>query len=267
MLTSPHNDLLKLARSLRTRKGRQRSGLFLVDSPRAIATMLDAGATATHLLHTPDFADDLLRIAREAGINLIVVEPKLLADVADADTPAGCVALVQAPDDSAPDRLASPLLILDAIRDPGNVGTLLRCADAVGAQVVLCGGCADPLSPKVVRASAGAVVRVRWWRDEPFHLQARLADAGLELVVLDSGGGEDLLHAELSSAVALVVGNEAHGPSEAWQEVGRRCTLPMRTGAESLNAAMAGAVALYMLVRQHGLRSGDDGAGSPVEPE
>lgn len=267
MLTSPHNELLKLARSLRTRKGRQKAGLFLADSPRAVATMLDARATVAHLLHIPGFDSGLLRRAREAGAAVVEVEPKLLADVAEAETPAGCVALVKSPADRAPATLTPPLLLLDAIRDPGNVGTLLRCADAVGAQVALCGGCADPLSPKVVRASAGAVVRVAWWRAEPLALQQRLAAESIELCVLDSRGGEDLLHADWPARVAIAVGNEAHGPSEAWQEAGRRCTLPMRAGAESLNAAMAGAVALYTLVRQHGLRSGDDGAGALVEPE
>ena len=265
MLTSPHNDLLKLARSLRTRKGRQRSGLFLVDSPRAVSTMLGAGAEVVHLLHTPDFDDPLLDTAREAGAELVAVAPKLLADVADAESPAGCVALVKAPADSPPDRLASPLLILDAIRDPGNVGTILRTADAVGAQVALCTGCADPLSPKVVRASAGAVMRVQWWRDEAYHLQSMVAEQGLELWVLDSVGGEDLLTTALPEAVAMVVGNEAHGPSEAWQNVGRRCTLPMRAGSESLNAAIAAAVAMYLLAQQYRAMLGDDGAGHRPE--
>jgi len=268
MLTSPHNELLKLARSLHTRKGRHKAGLFLVDSPRAIATMLASGATLAHLLYSSGCEAGLLSAARQAGAALVEVDPNLLRDLAAAETPAGCVALVRAPADAPPSRFSPPLLILDAIRDPGNVGTLLRCADAVGAQVALCDGCADPLSPKVVRASAGAVVRVRWWRAEPRALQGRLESEGLALWTLDSGGGEDLLAAELPARVAIVVGNEAHGLSEAWQDAGRRCTLPMRTGAESLNAAMAGVVALYTLVRQHGLSVGDDGAGpSRTEPE
>lgn len=257
MLRSPHNDRIKRARSLQTRKGRERAGAFLVESPRALRTVLDAGAEVEQVFAAGELEQELAEALARAGVEVVPVSAEVLESVTETVTPSGCVAVVRSP--ARADEPPGPLLlVLDEVRDPGNVGTLLRTADAVGADVVLAGGCADPLAPKVVRASAGAVVRVRWWRRSVDETMAALAELPHAPVVLEASAAETLYQRPLPWPLALIAGNEAHGPAVAWRGEARR--LPMVAGAESLNVGVAAAVAVYEAVRQHGWRVGDEGA-------
>ena len=259
MITSRHNDLLKRARLLLRRRARGEQGACLVEGPRPLSAVLAAGATIEAVLTYPDCGQpELVSRLSAASPRWVECAPGLLDDILEAVTPQGIVAIVRAPDESRL-RAAPParLLVLDGVQDPGNVGTLLRTADAVGAGVVLAGGCADPLAPKVVRASAGSLWRVPWLRTSAAEARNWLAELGRPVLVLDSGGGEDLFGGPWPWPLALVAGSEAHGPSPVWADC-RRIRLPMRPGADSLNVAVAAAVALYESVRQHG--TGDDGA-------
>ena len=133
-------------------------------------------------------------------------------------------------------------LALWHVADPGNVGTLIRAADAFGAGVALSAGCADPTGPKALRASMGSIFRVPVEEfDEP---------AGRR-VALVSHGGEPLADVDLSGEVVLVLGAEREGlPEEVLARCDANATIPIAGGAESLNVAMAGTVALYELARQ-----------------
>ena len=134
-------------------------------------------------------------------------------------------------------------LALWHVADPGNVGTLIRAADAFGAGVALSAGCADPTGPKALRASMGSIFRVPVEEfDEP---------AGRR-VALVSHGGEQLADVDLSGEVVLVLGAERDGlPEEVLARCDASATIPIAGGAESLNVAMAGTVALYELARQN----------------
>ena len=134
-------------------------------------------------------------------------------------------------------------LALWHVADPGNVGTLIRAADAFGAGVALSAGCADPTGPKALRASMGSIFRVPVAEfDEP---------AGRR-VALVSHGGEQLADVDLSGEVVLVLGAERDGlPEEVLARCDASATIPIAGGAESLNVAMAGTVALYELARQN----------------
>lgn len=260
MITSPNNQWLKRARALLSRRGREREGAFLVEGPRALRTVLEAGAQIECVLLevTAVEAPELRAALAAARVQVEAATPGLLGTVFETETPQGWLAVVRSPETSGPPAARPARLVLaDRVQDPGNLGSLLRTADAVGAAVVLLGGTADPLTPKVVRASAGSVVRVPWWRQPAAEVRAWLAETGGGVVVLDSGAGDDLLTADLPWPLALVAGSEAHGPSEVWADA-PRLRLPMRAGAESLNVAIATAVALYDSVRKHGI--GDDGA-------
>ena len=189
------------------------------------------------------------------------VSESVLRSISDEVTPNGCVSVVSIP----PPRLTSPwpelVLVADEVRDPGNLGTLLRTADAVGAGVLLSGGCADLFSPKVVRASVGALVRVPFARMGQAAAIAAVAAAQRAAVVLDTSG--DSLYdgaLPLPWPVALVAGNEAHGVSPAWREVGVSRRIPMQPGAESLNVGGAAALALYEAARQCNWFEGAGGA-------
>ena len=212
--------------------------------------MVEAGAVVQHILLSVEPSHDELRqLAARHGIEIIDVTDEVLREVSDLTTPPGAVAVVRLPDSTSfAGGPPSRLLILDRVADPGNVGTLIRTADAVGAGVVSIAGTADPFSPKVVRGTTGSVVRVPLLEVDAEAARERLSAWPHTLVVLDTSGGE-LYGDRLPYPLALVAGNEAHGPSD-WP--GERRRIPMRPGVDSLNVAVATAVALYESVRQHG---------------
>jgi TrmH family RNA methyltransferase len=171
------------------------------------------------------------------------VEPRLLAEVATAAHPPRVLALYLRGDlPGWEERDAT--LALWRLADPGNVGTLIRTADAFGAAVALSDGCADPTSPKAIRASAGSIWRVPLGAWDPSN---RLLQ-GTRRVALTAHGGEDLAEVDLSGRVAFLLGAEREGlPEEVLRDVD--VTIPIQ-GAESLNVAATGAIALYELGRR-----------------
>lgn len=170
------------------------------------------------------------------------VEPELLAQVSALAHPPRVVAVfrrVDLPRATRPETLA-----LWRVGDPGNVGTLLRAADAFGAGVALSEGCADPTGPKAVRASMGAIFRVPLCAfDEP---------PGRRVALVPSGG-IPLPELQLDGDVVLVLGAEREGlPAEVLERCEERASIPQPGGGESLNVALAGAIALYELARRRG---------------
>jgi RNA methyltransferase, TrmH family len=167
------------------------------------------------------------------------VEAELLADVSTLAHPPRVVAVFRRDDLPRGTRLVT--LALWHVGDPGNVGTLLRAADAFGAGIALSDGCADPTGPKAVRASMGSLFRVPVSDfDEPAGKRVALVPSGgIPLPELDSGGD-----------VVLVLGAERDGlPAEVLERCDERVSIPQPGGGESLNVALAGAIALYELAR------------------
>jgi len=163
------------------------------------------------------------------------IEPALLAEVSALAHPPRVVAVYRR--DDLPHGVREVTLALWQVSDPGNVGTLLRAADAFGAGVALSPGCADPTGPRALRASMGSIFRVPLSGfDEP---------AGRRLALV-AHGGEPLPHVDMSGEVVLVLGSEREGlPEDVLARCDARATIPVAGGAESLNVAMAGTVALY----------------------
>ena len=168
------------------------------------------------------------------------VQPALLAGVSALAHPPRVIAVYRR--DDLPRGTRPVTLALWHVADPGNVGTLIRAADAFGAGVALSAGCADPTGPKALRASMGSIFRVPVAEfDEP---------AGRR-VALVSHGGEPLVDVDLSGELVLVLGAEREGlPEEVLARCDAAATIPIAGGAESLNVAMAGTVALYELARR-----------------
>ena len=223
MIGSKDNERLKLVRKLHDKRWRDKLGLFFVEGEDAV----DA-ATAKPV--------DLLVAGED-------VEPALLADVASAPHPPRVVGVYRRSDlPGWEERDAT--LALWRLADPGNVGTLIRTADAFGAAVALSEGCADPTSPKALRASAGSIWRVPLgaWEASNSLLHATTR------VALVAHGGADLADVDLSGRVTFLLGAEREGldPSVP-RDV--ETTIPIR-GAESLNVSAKGAIALYELARR-----------------
>lgn len=224
MITSKDNPRLKLVRALQRKKEREETGLFACEGEDLCDAALAAGIEPVDLLI--------------AGEN---VEAELLASVSTLPHPSRAIGVFRRTDLPAGER--STCLALWRLGDPGNVGTLMRSADAFGAAVALSDGCAEPLSQKALRASAGAVFRVPLvpWNERPGRL-----------VALDTTG-VSLADADLSPPVTIVLGAERAGlPDEILAGCDVIAAITMPGDAESLNVAAAGAIALYELSRRTG---------------
>lgn len=256
-LESVRNPKVQLWSSLKTKKGRREHGLFLIEGKRLVAEALQAPLRLQALLWdvgTDELPADWLSLAEARGIPVFHLSPQAFAAVADTVTPQGVMAVAEIPQPASTPQAGALFLLLDGLQDPGNVGTLLRTAQAFGAAEVCCGtGTVDPFAPKVVRASMGGLFRVsvcaaessayiRQWR-------ARFPDGQ---VVVASPQAETPCHAiNLLGPSLILIGSEADGVSKdaaAFATVSVRIPMPGR--AESLNAAVAGAVLLYEAARQ-----------------
>jgi len=219
VIVSRDNERLKLIRKLQDKRWRDKLGLFFVEGEDAV----DA-ATVEPV--------DLLRADED-------VEPRLLAEVASAPHPPRVIGVYRREQLPAWENRPATLALW-RLADPGNVGTLIRTADAFGAAVALSEGCADPTSPKALRASAGSIWRVPLgsWND-----------VGGTRVALQAHGGAPLDSVALGERVTFLLGAERAGlPVEVDRDVD--AWIPI-AGAESLNVAASGAIALYEWQRQH----------------
>ena len=216
MITSPRNETLKLVRKLHARRWRDKLGLFVAEGEDLVDAALEAGLEPVELL-----------VAGET------VAPELLAQVSALPHPARAIAVFRREDLPVFEQ-RSVALALWHVGDPGNVGTLIRTADAFGASVELSPGSADPTGPKALRASAGAVFRVP------------LGEAAGGRIGLVAHGGRSLRDLQFGDATVFVVGAEQEGlPEEVVAECDALATIPTTGPAESLNVAAAGAIALY----------------------
>jgi TrmH family RNA methyltransferase len=217
VITSRDNATLKLVRKLAQKKHRIETGLFVAEGEDLVAAAAEAGVEPVELL-----------VAGET------VAPELLAGVSTLPHPARAIGVYRASDLS---RGTRPVVLgLWRLVDPGNVGSLLRTADAFGAAVSLSVGCADPLSPKALRATAGAIFRVPLtpWEDLPDRRYALVAH-----------GGDPLGEVPLDPPLALLLGSEREGlPNDLVTDC-YKVTIALPGAAESLNVAAAGAIALY----------------------
>ncbi len=271
MPLAPRNRrVADLARLSRRRREREAQGRFVLDGPVLVADAVRAGLAVDDVFVDPEALDRpevvaVVAAAAAIGAGTWAVEGGLRGHV-DPRTPNGVAAVARIPDAPARRDVAEgdgPALhvVLVAVADPGNVGTLLRTAEAVGAtSVVLSDGSVDPWSPKVVRASAGSVLRVPVRSAPADAVLADLAAAGVRRVGTSAARGTLPQALDLSGSVALVLGSEAHGlPADVTLDIDAWVTLAMAGEVESLNVAVAGSVLAYEIVRQRTEAATDNG--------
>ena len=254
MITSRQNQRVKDIRRLRRSKGDH----ALLEGPHLVAEALAAGLRLDEILATPDFlaSAEGRRLGRGWTVEPLDVAPELLAELTDADSPRGVLALAQVPRvgiESLPAVSGRPYLYLDGLQDPGNLGALARVAEAAGAAGLgLSPGCVHPNHPRALRASAGSLLRLPVAvAVEPDALSRHLASAQPVWTALVPRDGEDLYHAELGGTLILAVGAEGPGVSrELLARAGLRLTIPMETAVESLNATVAAALVLFEIRRR-----------------
>ncbi|WP_053913491.1 RNA methyltransferase [Streptomyces sp. TP-A0875] len=265
-LISPRSARVTAARRLAKRNARSKERLFLAEGPQAVreaaAHRGEGAPTLVELFTTAEAADrhaDVVGAARDAGARVHLAAEQVIEDISTTVTPQGLVGVCRFLDTPFEDILAArPRLVavLAHVRDPGNAGTVLRCADAAGAEaVVLTDASVDLYNPKAVRASVGSLFHLPVAVGVPVEEAVeRLRDTGVRVLAAD-GAGEDDLDAELDGGTmggptAWVFGNEAWGlPAETRALADAVVRVPIHGMAESLNLATAAAVCLYASAR------------------
>ena len=252
-ITSVSNPLIKGLRELQKPRARRESGLFLADSEKMVREALSLSLCRTLVVEAGREADyaALTGAAEAAGCEVLRVSGAVMHALSEAKTPQGILCTVAIPEE--PDRLTGRRIVaLDGVQDPGNVGTILRTADAAGFDgALLSAQCADLYGAKTLRATMGSVFRVPVKRtDELAAALLSMRARGYAVVATELGGEDFYAHCPHENCV-LVIGSEGHGVSEAVRGVAtHHLSLPMRGGAESLNAAVAAGIMLYEMARE-----------------
>ena len=264
LITSFRNPKVKLLRSLRQRKYRQREGVFLIEGIRIVEEALDCGAPVETLVYAPEL---LVSERAQALVDRVPVAQRLalaagvFGSLSERDQPQGLAAVVHIQDlPLAAIPLAADLLVLVAyqLSDPGNLGSIIRTADAAGATgVVVVEPSADPYDPQAVRATMGSlfalpVVRLGDGVDLlPWYEQVRAAGLPLHVVATSAHGALVHFDADYRGPVVLLLGNESYGlPDTVRDSADVTVRLPMRGRATSLNVSAAAAALVYEVVRQ-----------------
>lgn len=242
-----HNARIDLARDLLTKKGRREQGAFSFEGPTLLAEAVASGANISEV-HVTQAAYEQTPIVLELesrGVPTYTVDDRTMQKISDLETPSGIVAIAPIRLYGAADLLEIPgvVLVLADLNDPGNAGTLLRSAEAFGVDRVIFGSRgAEPHHPKVVRSAMGAIFRMRIASATPADVHAVIGDWDVTGLASE---GERLDRLSWGQRNALLVGNERHGIGP-WEPLCTRlAAIPMHGGAESLNAAVAGSIALY----------------------
>jgi len=252
MISSTHNPKIQLARDLLAHaRSRQQAQAFILEGVRLVEEAWSAGWKLHWALWSEGLSPrglELMRAITAAGVVVEAVRPDILTAVSDTPAPQGLLALVEIAELPLP---PAPhfLLLLDTLRDPGNLGTILRTASAAGAQgVILAPGCVDPFNPKVVRSAMGAHFHLPVLRPAWEAIPTLLPGC---VYLADASGEVDYTQADFRQPFALVIGGEAEGASLGGQALAtQRVRIPMPGRAESLNAAVAGAILMFEAVRQ-----------------
>ena len=263
-----HSPRLKAARRLTKRAFRQRERAFLAEGPQAVAEAIRCGAEVSELFVTVPARSrhcDLVTAVADAGIPVHVVSGEMMGELAQTVTPQGLLAVcgfLDVPLAAAVTPAPRLAVLLANVRDPGNAGTVLRTADAAGAQaVVFADASVDPYNGKCVRASAGSLFHVPVVAGARLHdAAAALRQAGLRIIAADGRAGRTLddpdVRARLDEPTAWLFGNEAWGlPADLVALADEAVAVPNYGQAESLNLAAAAAVCLYASARAQRVHS------------
>ncbi len=259
-IQSSANSKLKQFRLLQMKKYREKLNLVPLEGVTLVADAFTAGARLDWVAYDGEALTDrgraLLKTLAEAGVPLFEAAPGLLKEFSGVETSQGLLCAARAPGYTFQEVLGwdpARILVLDRLSDPGNMGTLFRTALAGGITGLICTReTVDPLNPKVLRASMGAVFTLPFLKDwEPQDITSMLKGQGLPLYCCHPREGQSCFDTRFPQSHALVIGSESRGVSAAFLEAcHQRVTVPLVGPVESLNAATAGAVVIYEALRQ-----------------
>lgn len=264
-ISSVHNPRVKTWAQLLDKKGRDKQGLFLIEGVHLVQEALASGQAIETLVVAEERQHELpaglLRQAAAAGIECVAVTEQVLAKCTDTPAPQAAFAvlpkLAWTSGDLSGGEAAAPALVvvIDGIQDPGNLGTIIRSADAVGATGVLLGrGTVDLYNPKTVRSTMGSLFHLPIAQGDLREALPQAAACGAAIVTTSLLGTASCYDCDFRRSVWFVVGNEGQGVSaEVSALAAEHIRIPMQGRAESLNAAMAATVVLFEAMRQRGV--------------
>ena len=240
-ITSTTNQRIKAVRRLHSPRGRKETGATICEGPNLLDALVESGVVPLLVLALADDRN-AVRYAEEHDAPCFIVTEDVLAAAAESVTPQSPIVMMEIPRRSVMRTMNT--VVLDGLGDPGNVGTIIRTATAFGWDVAISRSTADPWAPKALRSSAGAAIRAHIAAVEDPVAEAKRI--GLECVgtVVVDGGPLDAVH----RPTALFIGSEARGlAGDRVESMDRTVTIPMAGGTESLNAASAAAIAMYVM--------------------
>ncbi len=254
-ITSTKNPLIKSLRALADRDIQESDDRLVVEGVRMIEDVLTSGVSVEVILYDPmamtgPRAVAVLDRARQQGVRLVTATARVVAACSQVETAQGIIAVVAHPRAALSDVLASPQLtvvIVDRIQDPGNLGTIIRIADAAGASaVVSTTGSVDARNPKAVRATMGSLFHLPVASAPTPQLVAALQERHVRILLADPAGASDYTQVDYRSPIAIVLGNEGEGPDALWRTASpTNVRIPLYGRADSLNVAVAAALLLY----------------------
>ncbi|MBP1587038.1 MAG: RNA methyltransferase [Clostridia bacterium] len=257
VITSPQNEQVKLIKGLSRRKNRDEAGLFAVEGLRGALEGIKSGAEPKQLAVSESFfrSPDMGMLSGLLGDfsgRIDVFGDRLFATMCGTETPQGIIGLFAISEPAAVS--GESVVLLENVQDPGNMGTIIRTADAAGFDAIICGrGCVDAFNPKAVRSTVGSIFHVPVVRSDRASADEALLlkKAGYTLYAAHPRGGRSCFEETFPGKTAIVIGNEANGLSEEMLDACDVClTIPMPGKAESLNASVAAAILIYEKARK-----------------
>ena len=252
-ITSATNPLVKQLRALATsKKYRQESGKFIIEGWRGIKTLLEH-KSPTYKLEQLVISNDWKKQPLPKSIDTIQLPKHVFEKISEVQNAQGILGVVSRNTEVSALPASGRFLLLDNLRDPGNLGTLIRSAVGSGFDgILLYGDCVEPYNPKVIRSTMGTFAFSKLWNIDDVEMFQYLEN-GFELCVTTGLGGENLYETEFSHKIILVIGSEAHGVSEElFKKATKKVTIPLRAECESLNAAIAGSICMFQMGNKKG---------------
>ncbi|MGI6113527.1 MAG: TrmH family RNA methyltransferase [Mahellales bacterium] len=260
IITSRNNQLIKTLRGVRQKKERDRLNLFMAEGIKSIEDAMASDFRIQYILYSDSlpqgFIERLQAFCTAKLTRLIRTRDEVLKSISDTVSPQGVIGFIEKPEYSMDDIITGDtacFILADSIQDPGNIGTLIRTADAAGLQaVILSAGCADPFNPKVIRSTMGSIFHIPvLYEQDLVGVIDTLRGAGYQIVSTKVEQDNYIWGFKFGRRCALVFGNEGSGIAD---EISSRCThsisIPMVGRAQSLNVSVAAGIVVYEFVRQ-----------------
>jgi len=261
-ITSNQNSLIKEVKSLKTRKYRDEKKMFFIEGTRFVEEAVKENADVVRVFvaegqlnSSNEYVLRLLTLIKANGYETVVLPDRLFKEITDTETPQGFLAVIKSKQYFLNDiaGMNNLYIILESIQDPGNMGTIIRTADAAGIDgVILSKGCVDVYNPKVLRATMGSIFRMPvYYTQSVVETIKFLNSKKIKVCAAHLKGNQSYFDLDMRCNTAILIGNEANGISdESASNANSLVKIPMLGRAESLNASVAASILMYETVRQ-----------------